>query len=641
MAETESNGWAIADSIALYGIHEWGRNFFSVNAKGNLTVSVGGENAPSIDLKELVDEVGERGIYPPLLIRFSDLLKARITEIHEAFDRAIEECGYRGSYRGVYPIKVNQNQLLVGDLVAYGRRFHYGLEAGSKPELLAVMAMLSDPEALVICNGYKDPEYVETGLLASRLGPKVILVVEKPSELPLILETSKRLGVKPQIGIRARLFTRGAGHWEASGGERSKFGLGTREIVESVALLRREGALENLVLLHFHLGSQISSIRNIKDALREASWLYVNLVQMGVPLAYVDVGGGLGVDYAGSQSNASSSMNYSLQEYANDIVYGIMEVSDAANVPHPTIVTEAGRATVAHHAMLIVEMLGVREFRVVDLPQGLPDGVPAPLKHLYEAYSELSSKNFREIYHDALQYRDECLSLFTLGHLSLEHRVLAEDVFSALCERIRQLIVDLRELPQELGAIEENLADTYFGNFSLFQSLPDSWAIEQLFPVVPIHRLDERPLRRGVIADMTCDSDGQLDSFIHSGRVKSALPLHTLSGEPHGEPYYVGICMVGAYQEILGDLHNLFGDTNTVQVALDPEDSYHIEHVVSGDSVTEVLRYVGYDRPDLVARVRKATEEAIRSQRMSREEARQLLDMYQQGLAGYTYLEPR
>ncbi len=636
MERAQKNGrWTVADSTDLYGINTWGREFVAINAKGNLVVAPNGTGGPSVDLKALVDEVAERGIGLPLLIRFSDLLKARIAQINGAFRTAIEEYKYRGSYRGVYPIKVNQNFHLVEDMVLYGEPYHYGLEAGSKPELLAVMAMLKDPEALIICNGYKDEEYVTTALLASRLGPKVILVVEKPQELRLIVDCSRRVGVQPRIGVRARLTTRGAGHWEESGGDRSKFGLGARELVEAVELLKEEGMIESFVLLHFHLGSQIASIRNVKDALREASWTYVNLAKLGAPLQYLDVGGGLGVDYDGSQTNFASSMNYTLQEYANDIVYGLMEVCDQAGVEHPTIVTESGRASVAHHAVLVLEVLGVGEFRVGELPKKAPEGSPKVLVDLVEAYSELTPKNIREIYHDAVQYRDECLSLFNLGHLSLEQRVLAEDVFWALCQRLRTMVRAMPRVPEELEGLEKVLADTYFCNFSVFQSLPDSWAIDQLFPIVPIHRLNEQPSRRAIIADITCDSDGKIDSFIDARDIRPVLELHPYDGQA----YYLAVFLVGAYQEILGDLHNLFGDTNTVQVSLDDAGSYHIEHVVPGDTVTEVLNYVGYQRDELVARLRQSLETALRGGRLNREQAKQLLQVYEQGLAGYTYLE--
>ena len=652
-----ASDWTVERSARLYGIHAWGKSYFSVNDKGHLCMGPtldttgakgrGGKSkskpGSSIDIQELVEEVKERGIGLPLLIRFSDLLETRIRQIHGAFHQAIAEYEYTGDYRGVYPIKVNQNRFLVEDLVEFGRGLHYGLEAGSKPELMAVMALLDDPDALIVCNGYKDDEYIETALLASRLGPKVILVAEKPAELRHIVDVSRRTGIRPVVGMRARLSSKGAGRWEGSGGDRSKFGLGARELVEAVEYLRGEGMLDSLELLHFHLGSQISSIRNIKGGIREGAWLYCNLVKMGAPLIYFDAGGGLGVDYDGSQSNFASSMNYSLQEYANDVVAGLMEVCDPSGVPHPNIVTEAGRATVAHHAVLVADVLGVGEFRVGDLPDEVPEDAGVVLKNLYEAYASIAPDNLREIYHDAQQYREDFLNLFNLGHMSLEHRVLAEDLFWALSRRVRDLVRDLPYVPPELQGIEYAMADTYFCNFSLFQSLPDSWAIDQLFPVVPIHRLDEEPTRRGILADITCDSDGKVDRFVRTGdqprfeaeEVRRVLELH----EVGDEPYHLGFFLVGAYQEILGDLHNLFGDTHAVHVSVDEDGEYEIEHVVPGDSVTEVLQYVEYQRDDLVAKVRRRAERAIRRKKLSREEARHLMRTYEEGLAGYTYLE--
>jgi arginine decarboxylase len=628
--------WTPADSLDLYNIRGWGNDYFSVDSRGNMIVHPGGHGTPAIDLKELVDEVRERGIGLPLLIRFSEIIKARVVELNEAFGRAIAEYGYKGAYRGVYPIKVNQDRYLVERLVEYGRPYHFGLEAGSKPELLAVMAMLDDEDALVICNGYKDEEYIETALLASKLGRHVILVVEKPSELPLIRQMSQRMGVRPRIGVRSRLSARGAGHWEASGGDRSKFGLSGRDLLDAVAYMRENDLLDSFELLHFHLGSQISSIRSVKDALREASQVYVNLVQMGAPLGYLDVGGGLGVDYDGSQTNFTSSLNYTLQEYANDIVFGILEVCDSRGVPHPTIVSESGRATVAHHAVLIIDVLGTAEFSVGKLPRKPPADAELPLRNLFETYREVSRKNLLESYHDAISYRDECQSLFNLGHLSLENRGLAEDLFWATCQKILRITRTLPQVPEDLEGLERTLADTYFCNFSVFQSLPDSWAIDQLFPIVPIHRLEEEPSNRAVLADITCDSDGKIDHFIDRRDVKDVLELHPYV---HGQPYYLGAFLVGAYQEILGDLHNLFGDTNTVHVSLDEEDDYRIEGVVNGDTVTDVLRYVRYNRDDLVAKVRRATEAALRSKRMTFEESKTLLRRYEEGLSGYTYLE--
>ncbi|HXO19442.1 MAG TPA: biosynthetic arginine decarboxylase [Thermoanaerobaculia bacterium] len=627
--------WTAADSMDLYNIRGWGNGYFSVNGRGHISVHPGGASAAAIDLKELVDEVRERGIGLPLLIRFSEIIKARVVELNEAFSRAMAEYGYKGVYKGVYPIKVNQNRYLVERLVQYGRPYHFGLEAGSKPELLAVMAMLEDEEALIVCNGYKDEEYVETALLAAKLGRTVILVVEKPSELPLIRQIAAKTGVRPRLGIRSRLSARGSGHWEASAGDRSKFGLSGRDLLDAVAYLREHKLLDTLELLHFHLGSQISSIRSVKDALREAAQVYVNLVKMGAPLSYLDVGGGLGIDYDGSQTNFASSLNYTLQEYANDIVFGVMEVCDREEVTHPIIVSESGRATVAHHAALIIDVLDVAEFSVGKLPKKPPEGAEIPLRHLFDTYREVSRKNLLESYHDSIAYRDECLSLFNLGHLSLENRGLAEDLFWAICQKILKISRSLPELPEELEGLERQLADTYFCNFSVFQSLPDSWAIDQLFPVLPIHRLNEEPGNRAVLADITCDSDGKIDHFIDRRDVKNVLELHSFTGDP----YYLGVFLVGAYQEILGDLHNLFGDTNTVHVSLDAEEGYLIEDVVSGDTVTDVLRYVRYSRNDLVARVRHAAELALRAKRMTLEESRQLLRRYEEGLSGYTYLE--
>ncbi len=627
--------WSVEDALELYAIRQWSNGYFAANEHGHLIVQPGGHGAPSADLKELVDEVRQRGIAPPLLIRFKQILAARVAELNESFLRAIREYGYQGTYRGVYPIKVNQERYVVEQLLDAGRPYHFGLEAGSKPELLAVLGLLEDEEALVVCNGYKDEEYIETALLGSKLGRRVVLVVEKFSELPLIAEIAERTGVAPMIGIRARLTARGAGHWEASGGDRSKFGLGARGLYQAVAFLRERGLLDRLQLLHFHLGSQISSIRNVKEALREAVRTYCELYKLGAPLGYLDVGGGLGIDYDGSQTNFSSSMNYTLQEYANDIVFGTLEHCDAAEVPHPTLVSESGRALVAHHAVLVTDVLGVGEFTVGPLPDSLDEETPAPIRNLLETYREVSRKNLLEAYHDAVGYRDEALSLYNLNHLTLEQRVLVEDLFWSLSTKILRLVRELPEVPEELEGLERSLSDTYFCNFSVFQSVPDSWAIDQLFPVLPIHRLGEEPTRRGVLADITCDSDGKIEHFIDRRDVKDVLELHPL----RDEDYYLGVFLVGAYQEILGDLHNLFGDTNTLHVSLGEEGEYHIDHVLTGDSVNDVLRYVSYDPADLISSVRRFSERALRAKRITLEESRQLLRVYEQGLSGYTYLE--
>ena len=635
MANIPVQPWTKAEALETYAVPAWGAGYFGINDKGHVIVHPGGASAPSMDLKELVDEVRRRGIHPPLLIRFTDVLKSRVVHLNECFRRAIAEHGYKGVYQGVFPIKVNQHRYVVETIVAAGKPYGYGLEAGSKPELLAVMALLEDDGALVVCNGYKDEEYIETALLASKLGRQVVLVVEKPSEIPLIAEVSRKLGIRPRIGIRVRLSTRGAGRWEASGGDRSKFGLSSSELLESMNFMRQVGLLDCFELLHFHLGSQVSNIRNFKNALHEASRFYVEAVRAGAPLKYLDVGGGLGVDYDGSQTNFASSMNYTTEEYANDVVFGVMEACQAAGVPHPTLVSESGRAVVAHHAVLVTEVLGVSEFDTQGVPEVLPEGTTPVVRKLWSTFRELSRKNLLEGYHDAAEYKEECLTLFSLGHLTLDQRVAAENLYWAICHKILRTAREMDEMPEELETLERQLADTYFCNFSVFQSLPDSWAIDQLFPVMPIHRLLEKPARRGVLADITCDSDGKIEHFIDRREVKDVLELHAINSDD----YYIGIFLVGAYQEILGDLHNLFGDTHAVQVSLGPTGGYLIDHVVSGDTVTEVLNYVSFSRDDLVARVRRFAEVALRAGRISLDESRMLLRAYEDGLSGYTYLE--
>ncbi|HYX90851.1 MAG TPA: biosynthetic arginine decarboxylase, partial [Myxococcaceae bacterium] len=513
--------WTIADAIESYAIRSWGKPYFGINEKGHICVYADGQEGQSIDLKELVDEVRRRGIGLPLLIRFTDILRHRVVHLNEAFRRAITEHGYKAVYRGVYPIKVNQHRSVAETIVKTGAPYGYGLEAGSKPELLAVMALLENDEGLIICNGYKDEEYVETALFASKLGRHVVLVVEKPSELALIVEVARRTGITPRIGARVRLSTRGAGKWEASGGDRSKFGLSSGELVEAVAFMREAGVLESFELLHFHLGSQISSIRSVKNALREASQFYTEVYKLGAPLKYLDVGGGLGVDYDGSQTNFASSMNYTTEEYANDVVFGVMETCDRAGVPHPILVSESGRAVVAHHAVLVTEALGTSEFSDARaLPESLPKESAPVVRNLLQAFRDVTNKNVLETFHDISEYKEECLTLFSLGHLSLEQRVLAENLYWATAQKILKIAKEFDEVPEELETLERNLADTYFCNFSVFQSLPDAWAIDQLFPVVPIHRLNERPTRRAVLADITCDSDGKIDHFIDRREVK-------------------------------------------------------------------------------------------------------------------------
>ena len=627
--------WSILDSMDTYCINRWGSGFVGIADNGNLLVTPRGPEGGAIDLKGLVDELTQRGIELPLLLRFSDILRSRIELLNHSFNTAIADFGYTGTYRGVYPIKVNQSRKVVEEVMAFGKPHNYGLEAGSKPELLAVMAIHDNPDALIICNGYKDTEYIETALLASKLGRTVILVIEKPSEVDHIHAVSQRMNILPTLGIRARLAARGSGHWKQSGGDRSKFGLSAGEMVAAVHKLRSWQQLDRLQLLHFHLGSQISAIRSIKNAIREAGRLYVELYKMGCQaLQYFDVGGGLGVDYDGSQTNFASSVNYNIQEYANDVVYIMQEICDATQVPHPTLVTESGRAVAAHHSVLVVEVLGVSELDTGRMPSVVPEDANPLVGYLMESYELANAKNLLETYHDALEYKDQVLQLFNLGHLSLDERVTCEQIFWGTIQRILGFMRSLDHVPEELHGLEKALHDTYFCNFSTFQSLPDAWAVGQLFPIVPIHRLDEAPVRRGVLADITCDSDGKIDSFIDVRNVKKSLELHA----DNGEDYYLGMFLVGAYQEILGDMHNLLGDTNTVHVSLDSEGNYYIDEVVAGDTVREVLRYVDYQPDDLIRRLRGHIEQSLRQGLLSLGEAKQLMTRFREGLTSYTYL---
>ncbi len=628
-------GWSIQDSIELYNIRNWGRDYFRINERGNIEVTPAGPRSDAIDLKVLMDDLAKRGINLPILVRFTDILKSRIRTLATAFQSAIKHYDYNGRYRGVYPIKVNQQRHLVEDLVRFSEPYHMGLEAGSKPELLIVLALMDDPEALIICNGYKDAEFIETALMAQKLGRNPIIVVEKFSEFPLIVEISNRVGVKPVIGMRAKLASRGAGKWEGSAGDRAKFGLTVGEMVDGIHYLRERNMLDCVQLLHFHIGSQVSAIRSFKSALKEASRIFTELHKMGAPMRFFDVGGGLGVDYDGSRTNFESSVNYTVDEYAADVVSAVGEACDRADVPHPAIITESGRATAAHHAVLVFNVLGVSEMLTVR-DMAITEDDPDILHELKEIHDGVTRKNYQEAYHDAITAKEEILSRFNLGLLDLTQRARGERIFWQTCQRILHVVRAQSYVPDDLEGLEKSLADTYFGNFSVFQSAPDSWAVDQLFPVMPIHRLGEEPTRKAIIADITCDSDGKIDHFIDLRDVKDVLELHPLNGS---EPYLLGIFMVGAYQEILGDLHNLFGDTHAVHVSLDEEGKYRIDHVIEGDTVTDVLKYVQFTKADLVRLVRRATERALKEGRMSMEEAAKMINAYQTGLEGYTYLE--
>ena len=632
-SQNDLRAWTIRDSLELYNVNGWGRDFFTINDAGNIEVTPAGPGSARIDLKELVDDLRSRGLKLPLLIRFSDILKTRIQQLAGSFHQAFAENDYKGAYRGVYPIKVNQQRHIVEELVEYGRPSNLGIEAGSKPELLVALALQDNPEALILCNGYKDRAYIETAMLAQKLGRQIIIIMDRMGELETILACARDLQMRPVLGVRARLATKGAGKWIESAGDRSKFGLTTAEIVATVERLTREGMLDCLQLLHFHIGSQITNIRAVKDALRESTRIFVELHALGANMRFLDCGGGLGVDYDGSQTNFHSSVNYTLQEYASDIVSQVAEACNAANVPHPDIVTESGRALVAHHSVLIFNVLGTNEILDGAVPEALTGNEHKVIQQLYETYEGVSRKNFQEAYHDALQIKEEAITAFNLGVLDLKARARVEQLFWATCERILKVVRDLPYVPDELEGLEKQLSDTYYCNFSLFQSIPDHWAVRQLFPTLPIHRLNRPPTRRAVLADLTCDSDGKMDQFIDLRDVKHTLELHS----PNGEPYYIGSFLVGAYQEILGDLHNLFGDTDAVHVRLDGDD-YRVEHVVEGDSVSEVLSYVQYSKDDLVSRVRRAVEVALREKRLTMAESGRLLRRYEEALEGYTYL---
>ncbi len=627
--------WKLSDAFETYRVNEWGKGYFGINSLGNVTVMPTKEPEASIDLKELIDQLQARGIQLPILVRFTDILRHRVSEIHAAFQKSIEEFDYKGKYCCVYPIKVNQQRQVVEEILDFGKPFQFGLEAGSKPELLAVMALTNGGNTPIICNGFKDEEFIHMTMLARKIGKNIIPVVEKFTELELIVKQAEITGVRPVIGIRAKLAARGAGRWRSSAGYRSKFGLTLTEMLEAVDYLKQRGMVDCLQLVHFHLGSQITNIRSIKAALTEVGRVYTEMHRIGANVNYIDVGGGLGIDYDGSQSDFESSINYTLQEYANDVVFRIKSVCDDAGVPHPTIISESGRAMVGYHSLLVFDVVGVSNFDRYTVPPQIPDDGPQQLADLFAIFQDLKKKNLQESYHDALQAVDEAVNMFNLGTINIEQRALIERLFWAVCSKILRMVRELDYTPEELQGLESMLSDTYFCNFSVFQSMPDSWAIKQLFPIMPIHRLTENPTRKAVLGDITCDSDGKIDQFIDLRDVRNTLQLH----EYTGQPYYLGAFLLGAYQEILGDLHNLFGDTNAVHVSLDENNHLNIDEVIKGDTVREVLAYVQYKADELTDRIRKDVEKAVKLGTISIAESREFLDFYQSGLEGYTYLE--
>ncbi len=627
--------WRIEDSEELYNIRGWGRNYFSINSKGHVVVTPR-QGYASVDLKDIMDELQVRDVSAPVLLRFPDILDNRIEKISNCFKEASKQYSYEAQNYMIYPIKVNQMRQVVEEIVSYGKKFNIGLEAGSKPELHAVLATNIAENALIICNGYKDASYIELALLAQKMGRRIYLVVEKLNELQLIAEISKRLKIRPNIGIRIKLSSTGSGKWSESGGDQSKFGLNSSELLEAIDILERRGLKDCLKLIHFHIGSQINKIRVIKNALREATQFYVQLSKLGFDIDFIDIGGGLGVDYDGTRSSSSeSSMNYSIQEYANDAVSAIVDACSKNALRQPNIITESGRSLTAHHSVLIFEVLETTALPVWKDSQEIDPDAHELARELYDIWDRLDQSRLFESWHDALQIREEALDLFSLGMLDLKTRAQIEKLFWSIAREVGDIAHSMKHVPEDLRKIAKMIPDKYFCNFSLFQSLPDTWAIDQLFPIIPISRLDEKPTRTCTIQDITCDSDGKINNFICSQGTSSALPVHPLKS---GEPYYIGVFLVGAYQEILGDMHNLFGDTNAVHISV-YKDRYEIDQIIEGESVDEVLDYVQFNAKKLVRNVEAWVTSSMKAGTITPEEGRNFVSTYRAGLFGYTYLE--
>lgn len=629
--------WRIEDSEELYNINGWGNGYFSINDKGHVQVTPRKKDNHSVDLNDLMRELYLRDVSSPVLLRFPEILDNRIEKISNSFKTAAKEYDYQAQNYLIYPIKVNQMRQVVEEIVTYGKRFHIGLEAGSKPELHAVLAINTDTDSLIICNGYKDESYIELALLAQKMGKQVFIVVEKLNELDLTIELAKRLKVKPNIGIRIKLASSGSGKWEESGGDGSKFGLNSSELLRAIAILRSQGMEDCVRLIHFHIGSQITKIRRIKTALREAAQFYVQMHEIGFNIEFVDVGGGLGVDYDGTRSSyTENSTNYSIQEYVNDSVFSFVDAANKNNIPHPNIITESGRALTAHHSVLVFEVLETATLPEWSEEKTVQQDDHELVKELYSIWDNLTQARMLEAWHDAQQIREESLDLFSLGLLDLKTRAQVEELYFSIAREIHSMTNRAKHAPEELRELTSLLPDKYFCNFSLFQSLPDSWAIDQVFPIIPIHRLDEKPERIATLQDITCDSDGKISNFAsQDGFHSSFLPVHSLKKD---EPYYIGVFLVGAYQEILGDLHNLFGDTNVVHVSTD-DNGYKIDQIIDGETVADVLEYAQYNAKKLVRTVETWVMSSVKQGKISVEEGKEFLSNYRSGLYGYTYLE--
>jgi arginine decarboxylase len=637
MTNASSLPWTPADSADLYNLPRWGAPYYRVSDAGEVEVNLGDQtNVSWHGMSQMIEELEERGIDAPVMLRFGNILEHRLRLLNESFRKAIADAGYRAPFKGVFPIKVNQQEQVIQQICAFGKIYHHGLEAGSKPELIAALSYMQDPQALVICNGYKDQEFIDLALYAVQMGLQVMLVVETVGEVPLILDRAAAIGVKPRLGVRMKLSTPGSGKWVESGGDASVFGLNAEQVIQVVDLLKARDALGYLELLHYHLGSQIPNIRTIRTGVSEASRVYVDLVREGATMGYLDVGGGLAVDYDGSQSNTTSSRNYAVEEYCADVVESVMEICDKSGVAHPTLVTESGRATVAHYGVLVFNILDVSGGpSTLDLP-ALPKDTPNELKYLSEIPAQLRHINLQESLNDAVYYRDEIRNRFALGLVSLRERALAERFFAVIVRKIEKMTKDMERIPDSLEEISTARPDIYYGNFSLFQSLPDNWAINQLFPIMPIHRLEEKPTHEGIFADITCDCDGKIDQFIDDTGSKNSLLLHGLE---EGKSYNIGVFLVGAYQETLGDLHNLFGDTNVVSVEIDEEGHRIYGHEVQGDTVADVLSYVEYDIKEMTMNFRSLAESAVRAGKISASQRKIIMQAYNEGMQGYTYFE--
>ncbi len=638
MNKNETLGrWTKEKSEELYGIKNWGSGYFSISDKGEVVVSPNnGKNQATVSILDIVSEINERGLNMPVLLRFENILDTQIAFLNKSFKKAIESLDYKGSYRGVYPVKVNQQQQVLEETTKFGKRYHHGLEVGSKAELIAALSLMTDREACLICNGYKDEEFIDLGLNAVKLGFKCFFVIEIPGELNTILGRAEILNVKPNIGVRIKLASKASGKWAESGGDRSIFGLNMAQVIDIIDILREKNMLDCLKLLHYHLGSQVPNIRDIRTAMREAAKVYTELVKEGAVMGYLDLGGGLAVDYDGSKTNFASSRNYSVEEYCADIVEAVKNVTDADKIPHPTIITESGRALVAYYSVLLTNVLHVSKFEVNEIPESVPENAPESTKNLMWVSDNLTIKNIHECYNDAIYYRDQTRQLFQHGNVTLRERALAENIFWNLISRIARKKKQLKFVPPELEDLESAIADIYYCNFSIFQSIPDSWAIDQLFPVMPIHRLLEIPSRNAVIADITCDCDGKIDNFIDLHEVDKTLPLHKLKDN---EEYLIGIFLVGAYQETLGDLHNMFGDTNVISVRIDPTGDFEVIREIQGDSVETVLSYVEYDPVEMRTGFASIVEIAHKEKLISDDEKNNILESYENGLKGYTYYE--